>query len=154
MYNYFEVLTTVPMEEVKMLVDAKHTHPMEAKKRLAEETMAPYFPQEEIQRSRQEWEAIHQKKSSSGEVVVPEGTPTVTVSDDLMEDGEVPVIKLAVHCGFGTSNSEVRRLVKERGIKLNGEPLTDPNGRISVRSGDVLQRGKRKYVRLEVSNGG
>ncbi len=153
MYNYFEVLTTVSMEEVKPLVDSGKTHPMEAKKRLAEEVMASYQSQEEIQRVRGEWEAIHQKKAAGGEMVVPDGTATVTVGDELMEDGEVPVIKLAVHCGFGASNSEVRRLVKERGIRLNGEVITDPNGKISVKSGDILQRGKRKFVRLEVGDG-
>lgn len=123
---------------------------MEAKKRLAVEIMAPYHSAEEIERARQEWEAIHQKKASTGGLVVPEDTPTVTVGGDLLEDGKVPVVKLAIHCGFADSNSDARRLIKDNGIKLNGEAISDANSLLEIKSGDVLQRGKRKFARLKV----
>ena len=60
------------------------------------------------------------------------------------------MLKLIVHCGFAASNGEARRLVKEKGIRLNGHVVADPTGTLPVRTGDVLQRGKRKFVRLEV----
>jgi tyrosyl-tRNA synthetase len=150
MANYLTLLTLLPEAEIRALTDAKRTHPMEAKKRLAVEVAAAFHDPAELERARQEWEQIHQKKSSTGELVVPADTPTVTVPAGLMENGHVPIVKLAVQCGFGSTNGEVRRLMAEGGLKLNGEPISDPTASVAIHSGDVLQRGRRKFVRLEL----
>jgi tyrosyl-tRNA synthetase len=84
-------------------------------------------------------------------MVVPDGTPTIQVSADGEAGDGVPVVDLIISCGFAKSKSEARRLVGEKGIRLNGETLTDAASNVSVKSGDVLQRGKRKYAKLEVS---
>ncbi|MBN1492365.1 MAG: tyrosine--tRNA ligase, partial [Phycisphaerae bacterium] len=60
------------------------------------------------------------------------------------------LVRLVVHCGFAQTNSEARRLVAEKGIRLNGEVLTDPTVTLAICAGDVLQRGKRKFARLAV----
>ena len=36
------------------------------------------------------------------------------------------------------------------GLRLNGEVIEDPNIPIAVQSGDILQRGKRRFVRLRI----
>jgi tyrosyl-tRNA synthetase len=151
MINYYTLLTAIPEAEIRTLVDPAKTHPMEAKKRQAVEITTTFHSHEEAERARGEWEAIHQKSAGAGELVVPADTPTITVGRDLLDPaGEVLKLKLIVHCGFAASNNEARRLVAEQGIRLNGEVIDDPNGTIAVKSGDVLQRGKRKFARLEV----
>jgi tyrosyl-tRNA synthetase len=150
MANYLTLLTLMPVEEIQILTDSSRTHPMDAKKRLASEIMAPYYSADVIEKARTEWEQIHQKRSGSGGLIVPEDTPTVKVTRDVMEDGQAATIRLIVHCGFAKSNSEARRLVQEKGIRLNGELVTDPMGALPIRSGDILQRGKRKFVKLDV----
>lgn len=151
MTNYLTLLTSIPEAEIRTLADPAKTHPMEAKKRLGVEVAAAFHSREEADKARQEWEAIHQKSAATGELVVPADTPTVMVGSDLRDaNGEIPKLKLIVHCGFAASNSEARRLVAEKGIQLNGKAIEDPNGTIAVKSGDVLQRGKRKFVKLEV----
>lgn len=152
MANYFTLLTAVPEPEIRTLVDPNRTHPMETKKRLAVEVTAAFHSREEAQRARNEWEAIHQKSAGAGELVVPAETPTITLGRDLLEpDGEVLKLKLIVHCGFAGSNNEARRLIAEKGIQLNGQVIDDPTGTIAVKSGDILQRGKRKFARLELA---
>jgi len=167
MANYFTLLTSVPQGEIAELTSAAQTHPMEAKKRLAIEITSAFHDEASANRARQEWEKIHQKKASaSSEVglsdeargfVVPEDTPTVPVSTKIVrinQDGthiyEFDKLRLIVACNFAASNNEARRLIAERGIRLNGEVITDPHGGIVVKTGDVLQRGKRKFVRLQV----
>jgi len=150
MANYLTLLTDIPEEEIRVLTDPARTHPMEAKKRMAGEIVAAFHGRKEADRARREWEQIHQKKARTGELVVPADTPTVTVHGRDMEDGRVPIIWLAVHCGFAGSNGEVRRLIAERGIRFNGEVVSDPLARLEIKTGDILQRGKRKFVRLEV----
>ena len=153
MANYFTLLTNVPAKEIKTLTDASKTHPMEAKKRLAVEIMAGFHSTEVAEQARDEWQVIHQKAHSASKaegLVVPADTPTMTVPADVMENGEALKLKLIVACGFAKSNSEARRLIAEKGIRLNGEVIEDFNGTIAVKTGDVLQRGKRKFVRLQV----
>lgn len=150
MANYYILLTGVPETEVRTLTDPRKTHPMEAKKRLAVEVTAHFHSREAAERAREEWEKIHQKKASTGELVVPEDTPTVRLGGDVVKDGQAGALKLIVACGFAASNSDARRLVAESGIRLNGELISDPLGSVAVKSGDILQRGKRKFVRIEI----
>lgn len=151
MVNYLTLLTSMPEADIRALVDPAKTHPMEAKKRLAAEVTAAFHSRETAEQARREWEAIHQKVAATDELVVPADTPTVTVGRELLEaDGEVPKLKLIVHCGFAGSNGEARRLIAESGIRLNGKVIDDPNGTIAVKTDDILQRGKRKFAKLQV----
>ncbi len=161
MQDYYTLLTAVSAEEMKVLLDAGQTHPMEAKKRLAVEVASGFHPPEAVAQARREWEKIHQKKHAQAQTtldltarasafVVPGDTPTMKIASELIENGRVPTLKLIVACGFASSNSEARRLVMEKGIRLNGEIVTDVTGALEIKSGDVLQRGKRKFVRLEL----
>jgi tyrosyl-tRNA synthetase len=150
MANYFTVLTSVPQAEITELTSGR-VHPMEAKKRLAVEITTHFHGAELAQRARAEWEAIHQKKASSGELVVPADTPTVTIGGDLLKDGTAATLEVIVKVGFAASKSEARKLVEEKGFRVNGTAVEDPLGRISLKSGDILQRGKRKFVRVELS---
>lgn len=149
MANYLTLLTALPTNEIRTLCDPSATHPMEAKKRLAMEIASQFHPRETAERARAEWEQIHQKKAAGGGLVVPEDTTTIDVPAQLFENGRVGVVKLAVHCGFGKSNGEIRRLIKDRGIRLNGEVITDPLAELEISDGDLFQRGKRQFVRLK-----
>jgi tyrosyl-tRNA synthetase len=152
MANYLTLLTDVPEPDIRAIVDPARTHPMEAKKRLATAVTAAFHSPDAAEQARREWEAIHQKSASSGELVVPADTPTLTLAADFLEaNGEALKLKLIVACGFAASNGEARRLVAEAGIRLNGKVIDDPLGTVAVRSGDILQRGKRKFVKLELA---
>src|SRR5207247_1744391 len=117
MANYYTMLTAVPEAEIKLLTDPKRSHPMETKKQLAVEITLAFHPRDTAEQARQEWEAIHQKKAATGGLVVPADTPTIVVSGDVL----LATLKLIVHCGFAESNNEARRLIAEKGIRLNGE---------------------------------
>ena len=151
MSNYFELLTRVPKEEISQLCDPARTHPMDAKKRLAWTIAGAFHSDEAAGRARQEWEQIHQKSAGAGSgMVVPEDTPKVSLVADLMQDGRVRLLDLVMECGFAASRGEGRRLIAENGVRLNGKVMADANEPVAVQNGDVLQRGKRRFVRLEV----
>jgi tyrosyl-tRNA synthetase len=65
------------------------------------------------------------------------------------ESGAILLPKL-IGAGFGASSSEARRLIKQGGVRLDGEPvpvdvLEMPRGSLD---GRVLQVGKRRFLRL------
>jgi tyrosyl-tRNA synthetase len=66
------------------------------------------------------------------------------------EDGTLVHIPVLMADAFGISSSEARRLLKQGGVKLDGETL--PAGTLDVAPGEldgkVLQAGKRRFRRL------
>jgi len=47
---------------------------------------------------------------------------------------------------MATSRGEVRRLLEQQGIKLDGETVSDAS--VELKPGAVLQVGKRRFLRL------
>jgi tyrosyl-tRNA synthetase len=64
------------------------------------------------------------------------------------EDGLFWIVKLAVLAGFAASNGEARRLIQNRGLKLNSEAVTDDKLHVDLKQPIVLQKGKNDFVRL------
>jgi tyrosyl-tRNA synthetase len=64
------------------------------------------------------------------------------------EDGLFWVVKLTVLAGFAASNGEARRLIQNRGLKLNSEAVSDDKLYVNLEQAIVLQKGKNDFVRL------
>ncbi len=64
------------------------------------------------------------------------------------EDGLFWIVKLAVLAGFAASNGEARRLIQNKGLKLNSETVTDDKLHVNLEQAIVLQKGKNDFVRL------
>lgn len=56
------------------------------------------------------------------------------------------LIPLLTENNFSKSNSDVRRLLKQGGIKLNNEMLDDVNK--EIKNGDVIKLGKKVFVKI------
>ena len=63
--------------------------------------------------------------------------------------GEEIIIALVKNKYF-KSKSEVRRLLVQGGIRLNGEKINDINLFNSVKTGDILKIGKNKFFELDI----
>jgi tyrosyl-tRNA synthetase len=70
------------------------------------------------------------------------------------ESGVILLPKL-IGAGFGESSSEARRLIKQGGVKLDGEPVAADILELPREAllGKVLQVGKRRFLRLVDSAG-
>lgn len=64
----------------------------------------------------------------------------------IIKETEISVINLLKRANFASSNSDARRLIEGKGIKINGETVTDIE--LSVKSSIVLSRGKNKFTRV------
>lgn len=62
---------------------------------------------------------------------------------------EASIVDLLKEAGFAGSNSEARRLIEGKGVKLGGKTVNDVN--LCVRSDAVLSRGKNKFVQIRFS---
>ena len=146
MRNYFELLTHMPVDRIGELLDASKTHPRDAKVALAKDIVTQYHSANAADAAEAEFFRIH----GVGKGGLPDEIDEVMVPPSLLTDGAIAVVDLLVHCGFATSKSDARRLVSEKGARLDGCPLPDPLGTVAVQSGQILQRGKRRFVRLKI----
>lgn len=147
MAQYFQLLTDLPSEEVAKLTDVATCNPRDTKETLAKTLLTTYHSAEQADAAAQEFRRVH----GGGGGGLPDEVPEVAVPADVIDGGKISAVDLIMLCGFAKSKSEARRLVAERGVKLNGEAVTEALEPMAVKSGDVFQRGKRKFVRLALS---
>jgi tyrosyl-tRNA synthetase len=79
---------------------------------------------------------------------IPDQMPEVNVSSDLFKDGAVSILDAAVLAGFASSKGEARRLIQNKGLKLNGETVADDKLNLELMESIVLQKGKNEFRRL------
>ena len=81
---------------------------------------------------------------------VPQDIPEVSLPGDLVREGAVWLPKVLVAAGLASSNGEARRAIEQGGVRLNGEPVSDPDAEIPAGSliGSILQVGRRRFARI------
>jgi len=81
---------------------------------------------------------------------VPEDIAEVALAGDLVADGKVWLPKALVAAGLASSNGEARRAIEQGGVRLDGEPVADPEAELAVEAlvGAVLQVGRRRFARV------
>ncbi len=117
-------------------------HPMEAKKQLAEKLVSRYHDEDSAVSARADFEAKFAK--GDGDVQWPE----VALGD---ERRLITSVAIAYRDGHGASrsNSDIRRLIQQGGVQLDGEKFSDPSADLPGEiSGKVLRLDKKRSVRL------
>ena len=141
MWNYYELATDVPMDEVRNLkkgVEDGSVHPMDAKKKLGAAVVALYHGVEEGEKAKKWFEDVFSNKNTNVEL------PEAKIEEDEVEAIDLLVNKLQ----FFSSTSEARRLITQGGFKINEESVTDVKALIKVEDGMVVRAGKKKIVKL------
>jgi len=82
--------------------------------------------------------------------VIPEDLQTILISPQEAKDGGVPVARLFTAAGLTASNGEAKRMIQGKGLKIDGEVISDPNAMISLAQPKVLQRGKDKFAKVQL----
>jgi len=149
MRNYFELLTDVPEEAIAEQTNLTKCNPRDSKEFLAKTIITQYHTAPDAQAAADEFRRVH---GGSGERGLPDDISEVVVPADKIHDDKIAVVDLLVDCLGEKSRGEARRLIAQKGAKLNGAVIEDASASIPVKSGDVLQRGNRRFVRLKVGD--
>jgi tyrosyl-tRNA synthetase len=131
MLRYYELLTDVPLAEVKLM------HPKEAKARLGKIFVARFYSEAEAMVAEAAFESVFAKGN------LPEDLKLVTLKAKKMA-----IAKLVVDSGLAPSTSVARRLIKQGGVRVDDRVVSDENEVIDLASEKVLNVGKRKFVRV------
>jgi tyrosyl-tRNA synthetase len=135
---YFTLATTVAMKEVKEIEKELKSgaNPRTSKLRLAKEIVTLYHGSKKAIESQKEFEKVFTNKEKPTEIPEMKIVRAQNIIDLLVETKLAP------------SKSEARRLVQQGGVKLNDQVITEWSSAIDIEDGQILQAGKRKFVKL------
>ena len=142
MKMYFELLTSVPLDEVDRLLAG---HLKEAKVTLAKHIVAQYHSAEDADASAARWQA------EIGGEALPTDIPDVLLDATLLTDGTITAVKLLTALNLCPSNGEAKRLILGGGAKLGEEKtaISAHDQQITVIDGMLVWAGKKKYCRVK-----
>jgi tyrosyl-tRNA synthetase len=132
-------------EERSQRTGTANGDPLGAKRWLAETITARYHGGEAATEARDAFDRVHRQRD------VPEELETCVLETDT--EGALWIGHALVRSGLAPSTSEARRLIKQGGVKMDGEVVEDPECHVSPGS-YVMQRGKRRFLRLVVRTTG
>lgn len=144
-YPYFELATDVTLEELREIeqqVEEGRVHPMVLKRRLACRLVAMYYDAEEAQKAEEAFDAVFKAREVPEEIqeyTLPPGQETIWV------------VRLLTASGMAPSSSEARRLIQQGAVSIDGRRLDDVETELSLRGGEVLKVGKRRFIRIRKS---
>ncbi len=132
--DYFELCTDLDLEEIQEILKLR---PRDQKLRLAFEIVKLYHGEKKAKLAEREFLKIFVKKD------LPSKIPEFKVLPK-----EVLLIELLKKTGLASSKSEAKRLILQGGVKFNQKKISDPFFKFKPKEGDIIQVGKRKFLKL------
>jgi len=116
-------------------------HPMEAKKTLARSLVEQYHGRAAADTAREDFEKQFSKRELNEVARVFPIAP-----------GEYGLVELLEKVHSFKSRSDIRRVIQQGGVTLDGRKITDDKARVVVGGGEILKAGKLVVVRLSISS--
>jgi len=146
MIRYFELVTKVPVEEIRKLESGYaegKVHPRDLKMRLGWEIVRIYHGDAEADQAKDDFVKMFQKKE------VPDEMPEISLTDlGVQSDGSIEIVTLMINASLTPSRGEARRLIEQGGVKHNEEKIVDSQKVLTPVPGDIIKVGKRKFIRI------
>jgi tyrosyl-tRNA synthetase len=138
--NGFELCTNTSMTNIKKAEqDLKSgTNPRDIKFKLATDIVALYYSEKEATQAGEEFNKIFSDK----------GKPTDIPEFDIAT-GKINPVDLLINLKFSPSKNEAKRLITGGGFKINDNKIEDWKTDIDIKSGDIVQAGKRKFGKIK-----
>lgn len=141
MLRYYELLSRISLDRLKTLEDGVRdgsVHPRKAKEDLAMEIIERYWSRRDAEQARDGFERVFRQKG------LPEEIPVFELEWDGEEMWVPQAMKLS---GLASSTGEAMRLMKQGGVSVDEERVSDPKATLS-RGSHLIKVGKRKFLRI------
>lgn len=120
-------------------VAAGDRHPGDTKRLLGREIVTIYWGEE----------AAVQAEAAFDQVFKDKGTPDEIPTIGLASDEDVYLPAFLEEAALVSSRSEARRMLKQGAVRIGGEKVSDESLPASAIVGQIVQVGKRRFVRVE-----
>ena len=142
MWKYYELLTEIPLQVISEMKDGianEKVHPMDVKKNLAINIISQYYDEEVAKNARAAFEKVFSKGN------LPDDIPELNLP---AEETELNFIKILTEAKMAPSGGEVRRLIKQGAVSINGEKISDLSIPLPEKNEFVIKVGKRRYLKI------
>lgn len=137
----FKFCTEVPIAQISDMderLEAGDVNPRDLKARLAKEITTMYHGEKVAERAEEEFNNVFKNKE------LPEDILEVKISET-----KLPILDLLVKTGLVESKSEAKRLVEQKGVKIDNNVEEDWQKDIEIESGMVIKIGKRRFAKIK-----
>ena len=141
MADWFRLVSTVEEARVTELLAGS---PRAAKAALASNLVDQYHGKGAGAAASDEFDRIFRDKG------LPDDIPETDLPTDLLAEDGIWIARVLTHVQLAPSTSAARRLVKEGGVRVDGEKVGDDQARLAPGSDCLLQVGKRRFHRVRV----
>ncbi len=141
MFRYFELLSSLDLDEIKGLKDGiadGRLHPKDVKIRLAQELVERFHGARVAEGAKANFEA----QFSRGEV--PDDIPEFKLS---LDEKTIYLPRVLKEAGLVASASDARRLIKQGAVSIDGNKVRSEEVEVQVPQA-VLKVGKRRFLRI------
>jgi tyrosyl-tRNA synthetase len=130
--------TRMPIEKVDKIINEEN--PRDAKMRTAREVTKIFHGEEEANKAQDNFVKLVQNKEAAEDI------PQVS-----LETNRISLMELLKQClGEDTSNSEIKRLISQNSIKIDGETKNDVGEEIEIsEEGNIVKVGKKKWFKIK-----
>jgi len=126
--------TLLPLNEIKEIIKQ---NPRDAKMKLALEITKIFHGEKKALGAENNFIKVFQEKKQPDKI-----------EEFKTKKSKIDIVDLLCSSGLTKSKSEAKRLIQQKGIKINGE-IIEKEGEIEInKSGIVLQRGKRLFKKI------
>ena len=140
MIKYFTLCTQASLDEIQEIeedLQKGKVNPRDIKDKLAQEIVSLYWSPVEAEKASREFKKIFQEKR------VPQEIPEVKV-----DGSEIDLVSFLAENNLVKSKSEARRLIEQKGVKINQQVWADWSKKLPVGDGVIIQVGKRKFIKI------
>ena len=141
--KYYNLCTDVHPDLVEKIKDRikKGENPRDIKMELAREITALYHSKEETEKAEETFKLAFQKQQA------PDEAPVLNFNGNVENVG-LALIETIMTSGNYKSKAEIRRLISQGALKINGERITDIEQICNIDSNSVIQLGKGKFYKI------
>src|SRR5215470_8315127 len=171
MWTYYELVTDCSPEQIAALkqeVSSGKLHPMDAKMRLGEQVVAGFHGAEAARKAAENFQRIFRdrqapeqmqdfKATKLGDRFVSFAHKRGDINDvsgphEISPIGKERWSKVLALMGQVASTAEGERLIKQKGLEINGQIMSDPAARLDFneKAAYTIRAGKKKFLRLVV----
>ena len=143
MWRYFDLLSFKSNEELAALKQrvADGTNPRDIKFLLCEEIVERFYDRKAADAARETFIARFRGGA------MPEDIPEKIL--DSSGEG-IGIAAALTQCGLTSSNSDAFRMIKQGGVRIDGEKISDRTLKLETGFDGILQVGKRKFCKAHV----
>jgi tyrosyl-tRNA synthetase len=144
MWRYFELLSFLAEEEIKELKESQKegSNPRDIKFLLAEEIVNRFHGEGSGNNAKKEFKSRFQKGNNPSDI------KEISIK---LEEKSLNLAKVLKEAKMVSSTSEALRLIKQGGVRIEGEKILDSKHEINLNCSLLFQVGKRKFLKIKIA---